>query len=272
VIIMQTSLAKKGSVGLSAIFLLVVLGAISFVVWQNLSKFSFTTTKIENKIESVSNETKETIRDGPVNNLISVPVSKVSNITITAKDGLVGIVGKFFRTTVEARGGGSPYSWRIKKGRLPPGVFLKYISQPGCVGDTCPNYDWIDYSIWLVGTPTKSGTYKFEVEVSDLKGNIGTEVFSFAVSLDNSTKTPLLDCGKSTFIVIAGGPSGPYGEQANAKARQYFSLNGLKIEDESGSRFVVQPTVNTRDYWMGKIVSDMIGSSQYDNVGCDWAE
>ena len=84
--------------------------------------------------------------------------------------------------------------------------------------------------------------------------------------------TNSFDCGKPTFIVVAGGPSGPYGEIANTRAKEYFNANDLVIMDEGGSRFVVEPSHNAKEYWMKRIQDDGIGSTQYDDVGCDWIQ
>ncbi len=81
----------------------------------------------------------------------------------------------------------------------------------------------------------------------------------------NNTK---VDCGKETFIVIAGPP---HSMETNDKARNYFQTNQFTIDEESGSRFVVKPpATNTKKYWMEKVYTDGIGTTSFDNIGCDF--
>lgn len=206
-------------------------------------------------------------------------LSSRGNLTIESEGNMSGIVGQNFRVTLAVKGGTYPYVWKVSKGTLPPGLVLNEIAQPGCIGTTCPHYEWIDYSIWIEGIATKVGNYSFEINVRDSKGNVGTATFSSTITskveIGTTTVNPPFnspDCGKMTFVVIAGGPSGPYGDVANARAIEYFKTNGLTIEDQGGSRFVVQPANNAKTYWMKKIQDDGIGSTQYDNVGCDFIQ
>ncbi|MEK7509987.1 MAG: hypothetical protein AAB567_00285 [Patescibacteria group bacterium] len=111
----------------------------------------------------------------------------------------------------------------------------------------------------------------YDVIITNSNGRSNSMVFTITNNqITNPPSSP--DCGKSTFIVIAGGPNGPYGEGANTRATEYFNANDLTIRDEGGSRFVVEPSNNTKQYWMKKVQDDGIGSSQYDNVGCDWVQ
>jgi len=104
-----------------------------------------------------------------------------------------------------------------------------------------------------------------------LPSNTVSQRPSPANSPPTQTSTPgSFDCGKSTFIVIAGGPHGPYDKAANERAMVYFKEHNLKIVSEGGSRFIVEPPEKSaRNYWMEKVSEDGIGSTQYDNVGCD---
>jgi len=114
----------------------------------------------------------------------------------------------------------------------------------------------------------------YDVIITNPNGHSNPIVFTITnTQITNPPPLNNRDCGKTTFIVIAGGPSGPYGEAANTRAREYFRINGLAVTGESGiSRFVVESSSNTKQYWMKKIQDDGIGSTQYDDEGCDWVQ
>lgn len=79
--------------------------------------------------------------------VLSLSVATV--LRITSRSPLAsGKVGTAYSVTLTASGGASPYSWSRLKGSLPPGVTL---SQSGLIS----------------GTPTRAGTWKATVQVTD---------------------------------------------------------------------------------------------------------
>jgi iron transport multicopper oxidase len=87
-------------------------------------------------------------RDG---NLIAFGTNAGLQVTTTSLPG--GTSSHPYSTTLGATGGDPPYTWRmvVNSGRLPPGLHLDKPSGT------------------ISGTPTKSGTYPFTVEVQDTK-------------------------------------------------------------------------------------------------------
>jgi len=73
-----------------------------------------------------------------------------------------GTVGEKFESEIQKTGGISPATWKLFAGKLPEGIEFK-----------------ADGS--LVGTPTKTGEFPFEVQVTDAEGSIEKRVFSIRV-------------------------------------------------------------------------------------------
>jgi hypothetical protein len=73
-----------------------------------------------------------------------------------------GVVGTKFRQRLLASGGHGPYTFEVKSGKLPSGVTL---GEHGL----------------LIGTPTKAGTYRFVVKVTDKDGAFTTQSFTIVI-------------------------------------------------------------------------------------------
>jgi hypothetical protein len=76
-----------------------------------------------------------------------------------------GTVGSSYLQNFFSSGGLAPFTWTVAAGQLPPGVTLSH--GPG--GS-------------LTGTPTKAGTYKFTLKVTDGTGEQATESGSITIS------------------------------------------------------------------------------------------
>jgi hypothetical protein len=81
-------------------------------------------------------------------------------ITTTALPG--GTVGLSYSQALTALGGKPPYTFTVSAGSLPPGIALS--------GDV------------LSGTPTKSGSYTFTIQVTDFVSDTATEQFTIAIA------------------------------------------------------------------------------------------
>ncbi len=82
-----------------------------------------------------------------------------------------GAFGIFFSQALVAVGGASPYTWSITGGTLPPGLFL--------AGNT------------IMGTPSATGSYAFEVQVED--ANLDTATGNLSLAIQPATAIPLLE-------------------------------------------------------------------------------
>src|SRR3954470_4490073 len=73
-------------------------------------------------------------------------------------------VGVALNSVLSVSGGSSPYTFSLMSGTLPPGVTLNASSGT------------------IAGTPSKSGTFNFEVQVIDAGGVTGTHTFQLTVA------------------------------------------------------------------------------------------
>ncbi len=141
----------------------------------------------------------------------------MQEITIRTASGLSGAVGKYFQAAFVAGGGAPPYSWSVSEGALPPGLQLASppatppcridssgreicvyettatrLPQPTTAGSsigieepviakTRPPRPVKQNILWLQGTPTQAGTYKFQLTAKDQNGNKGSGTFVVTV-------------------------------------------------------------------------------------------
>ena len=78
-------------------------------------------------------------------------------------------VGTEYAGFLSASGGeGTPFTWRLVDGRLPRGLKLEK--------------SFGSASTLIFGTPTRTGTFTFTVQVKDAAGNSSTETFSIVVN------------------------------------------------------------------------------------------
>lgn len=99
----------------------------------------------------------------------TVVCSSVNTLPITISTGTVpdALRSGDYEAEVEALGGiGSGYSWSISGGALPPGIGLDGTGNPAV----------------LSGTPTSTGTFSFDLVVTDFVGSVA--VASFSIDVD----------------------------------------------------------------------------------------
>jgi hypothetical protein len=106
-----------------------------------------------------------------------------------------GTVGASYSYALTASGGTPPYTWTVVGGSLPPGLTL---SSGGALG----------------GTPTASGDFSFQVQVTDSAAGVATKVFTLTINsapsgLAITTASPLptgtLGVAYSHTLAAAGG-------------------------------------------------------------------
>jgi len=73
-----------------------------------------------------------------------------------------GTVGRKYAAALRAYGGKTPLAWKVKSGALPPGLSL---ARSGAIS----------------GKPTKAGTYRFTVQVTDAAGHRATATLTIVV-------------------------------------------------------------------------------------------
>ena len=83
-------------------------------------------------------------------------------ITFPATCCNAGTVGSSYLQNFFSSGGTGPFAWTVAAGQLPPGVTLT--------------------GSHLSGTPTKAGTSRFTIKVTDSAGNHATESGSITIS------------------------------------------------------------------------------------------
>lgn len=118
-------------------------------------------------------------------NLVITPLS-LSNAT----------VGASYSATLNAAGGGAPYTWSVTSGSLPPGLSL---SASGI----------------LSGTPVQAMTASFTVEVRDSYNCVNTKLYTLGVNCPSISVTPMslpdayYSVAYSKQLAATGG-TGPY--------------------------------------------------------------
>jgi hypothetical protein len=89
----------------------------------------------------------------------TVPVPPLAISTSSLPD---ATVGKTYSTTVKAKGGTTPYTWKFASGSKPPGLSFSSAGK------------------WS-GKPTKAGTYSFKLQVTDKPGTKVTKSLKLVV-------------------------------------------------------------------------------------------
>lgn len=112
---------------------------------------------------------------------VDISLTPLSTGTVSVKvlDSLNGIVGMPYSATFEALGGSGTYTFAVTEGSLPPGLELAHPPLPmiACrVEVPCPT-TFLQTRIWLSGTPSREGTYKFVLTATDSAGARGKEIF-----------------------------------------------------------------------------------------------
>jgi large repetitive protein len=80
-----------------------------------------------------------------------------------------GKVGTAYLQNFFSSGGTGPFAWSVASGALPPCLVLSSPSAPQVTGNE------------LNGTPTRAGTFKFTIKVTDSAGNQATEPASITI-------------------------------------------------------------------------------------------
>ena len=120
--------------------------------------------------------------------------SPSSPLSITTASTLrQGVINASYTTTLSATGGVTPYGWNVASGNVPPGLSL---SRAGI----------------LSGTPTASGSFSFNVAISDSEHppSVANALFSLTINAAlQITTTSLFNGSPSVFysatLAAAGG-------------------------------------------------------------------
>ena len=177
---------------------------------------------------------KVEIRSGGKHNLtLALERAATANISISALSELRGSVGRSFQATFEARGGTPSYNWSVTAGSLPPGLSLLSPPLPlaaaPCYLDpetgisNCPEIK--QTTIWLTGTPTQAGSYKFELTATDSRGNRGSATFVATISGEGQTNRPPTIHGVSGPVVLKVGETGTWTVKASDPENQALSYS-----------------------------------------------
>jgi uncharacterized repeat protein (TIGR01451 family) len=97
-------------------------------------------------------------------------------ITTTSLPG--GVVGSPYSATLMATGGTTPYAWRVNTGALPPGLSLSSVGG-------------------ISGTPTTSGSYPFEVAVTDSSSPVETATAELTMTVTGVAAAAALSITKT---------------------------------------------------------------------------
>ncbi len=127
-----------------------------------------------------------------------------------------GTVGTAYNFTLGARGGTTPYRWRIRDGALPDGLTVSEGGQ-------------------IAGTPTRSGRFSATVEVTDAGGQTASAAIVINVNapllrITSAASLPAATAGVNyQFTATATGGTPPYRWALNGAPA------GLTIEESSGA-------------------------------------
>lgn len=170
------------------------------------------------------------------------PVSRPLTVNSTFKS---GTVGKSYYDYLYVSEGTTPLTWTVASGSLPPGLSLS--------NKTTSKY------VYLRGTPTRAGTYKFTIRATDNTGRTGTKQLNiniiaanFVNNVGNNTTIPEISeqhdehKGGQFFITglhvlssdILTQGTGRYSDTVDVRAHQpvtfmldeWINSNGQKID------------------------------------------
>ena len=195
---------------------------------------------------------------------ITIPLQPVGGgeIKIEARSSLNGTVGQYFSAVFVTSGGIASYRWQVSAGTLPPGLKLLDIPPGGVPPSPC----YIDLegkticppprvhnTIFLQGTPTQAGTYKFEITVQDSQGNRGSAVFVSIISPSGGSNLPPVIHGISGPTVLRVGETGTWTMTASDPENGLLSYNVIwgdetKAEVQSGVPAPTRPGVQTATF------------------------
>ena len=124
-----------------------------------------------------------------------------------------GAVGAFYSQTLKATGGVPPYAFTNSAGSLPPGITLT-----GAV---------------LSGTPTKTGSYTFTIQVTDSVSATATQPFTIAITglvITTSSPLPNAAAGVAYSQTLSASGTAPY----TWATTQGALPGGLSLDPSSG--------------------------------------
>lgn len=169
--------------------------------------------------------------------LIKSRVPEQGTVKIRTSSELQGVVGKYFNALFEASGGSTPYEFSVSAGILPPGLTLQKPTI-ACIQAPCPQPS--PTSIFLQGTPTSAGTYKFQITAKDSLGNTGSGTFAAAVRSDSTSPS-------GPTILNISPASGPVGTKVTLTGSGLYTAGGggaLFRNDIFFNDTLIWPSVN----------------------------
>lgn len=109
-----------------------------------------------------------------------------------------GEISQGYSTQIQGSGGAAPYTWAVTAGSLPPGLSLSAAGTPAST---------------LSGTPTSTGTFNFDVTLTD--ANSDTDTVSFGITINDpplvittSTLPEVIEGGTYSEVITASGGTG----------------------------------------------------------------
>jgi hypothetical protein len=181
-------------------------------------------------------------------------VATASPVSVATTSLAAGTVGVEYFTELSATGGITPYKWAVVGGQVPSGLTLT----TGGV---------------LAGTPTKSGTYNFTVQVTDTTAATATQALKLVVNAGSltigETSLPQAVAGTSysTTLSAAGGSGSYLWSIVSGSLPSGLTLNvttGVisgKATGAGTSAFTVQVTDSDGDIGTASLSITVTGSS-----------
>jgi hypothetical protein len=172
----------------------------------------------------------------------SVTVAKApSTLEITTTTVPNGTVGDAYSATIKAKGGCTPYKWKVESGKLPTGI----------TDEASANTKDLDLS----GTPTEAESYSFTISVTDCDGNVAKEPYSVTIQKAEEHVVSLKwDASKSKDVAgynVYRGPDGVKWTKINAglvpatdyddstvsnDSTYYYAATSVDIEGEESKK------------------------------------
>jgi hypothetical protein len=117
------------------------------------------------------------------NGTLNFTIYPIQPLQITTATLPTGVVFQNYHTNLQATGGQQPYNWSLASGSMPPGVSFG--------------------SGLIDGIPTNSGTFNFNVQVSDQRGNATNKNFSITINPALQITTVSLPNGTNNVVYSA---------------------------------------------------------------------